>query len=65
MNHKNNDWFCEERLKKQPYDNNKTIELLQQDTEWARIVKDRIIRCKFKFNKWIDHPVINYIKTLY
>jgi len=53
----------EERLKKQPYDNKKTIELLKEDTDWSKCVLDRINRRNFKFSQWIAHPVIGFIKS--
>lgn len=51
----------EKTLKKQPFDNQKTIEMLQSHNEWSNLVIDRIRRCKFKISQWVDHPVINYI----
>ena len=52
----------EERLTKQPYDNQKTLELLKEDSEWSRCVLDRIKRCNFTFSQWLKHPIIEFIR---
>jgi len=51
----------EKTFKKQPFTNEKTIEMLKEDTEWSRAVINRINLCNFICNKWVNHPVINYL----
>lgn len=52
----------EETLKKQPFSNEKTIELLSEASLWSQAVKNRIRRCDFKISQWVNHPVINFLK---
>jgi len=54
----------EKTFEKQPFTNEKTIEMLKEDTEWSRAVINRIKRCNFICNKWVNHPVINYLHKL-
>jgi len=51
----------EKRFEKQPFTNEKTIEMLKEDTEWSRAVINRINLCNFICNKWVNHPVLNYL----
>ena len=53
----------EKRFEKQPFSNEETIEMLEKDTEWSRVVVNRISKCNFTYNKWINHPVINYLQA--
>jgi len=51
----------EKRFGKQPFNNKRTIEMLKEDTEWSRAVINRISLCNFVCNKWVNHPIINYL----
>jgi len=55
----------EKRLNKLPYSLDETIFLLKEDSEWSIAVLDRILRCNFKFNKWIVHPIKDMITEQY
>ena len=50
-------------LQKTPYSLDKTMELLKEDSEWSRLTISRLIGCKFKFNKWLKHPLIDFINN--
>lgn len=52
----------EERLNKPPLDLEETAHLLQQDSEWSRLVLDRIKAIGFSFPSYVRHPLVDVVK---
>jgi len=55
-------WGYDERLNKPPHGLDKTALLLQQDSEWSRLVLDRIKAIGFSFPTYVNHPLVDLVR---
>lgn len=56
--------FSERRLEKPPLDLDGTAAVLAKDSEWSRAVLDRARACKFYFPSYVQHPLVDLIRSL-
>lgn len=57
------DGLPEERLMSPPYNLGDTARMLQEDNRWSRCVLDRISAIGVTFPAYINHPLVDLIKS--
>ena len=56
--------FGDESLKSIPVPLECLCDMLNEETEWSKLVLDRISRIKFRFPGYIKHPLVNIINEI-